>query len=158
MSMPMRRSITVDGGTYVRRGDLVLWVSYVPDGNGYQANGMDSKQPALFIGHVKRDRVKADDNKAWCLPLSDAWRYATPEGDATTYLMQRTADIGNHIGVGDTLSARRQIWDAILSRLPDLLAAREFEMVKHERHRKVVIGEVNVLVAGQQVGGTELTR
>lgn len=158
MTAAARGGISPAGGNVIRRGDLVLFMSYVPDGNGYQANGMDSKQPALCIGRVKHGHVAANDNKAWAIPLSDAWRYATPEGYPTTYLLKRTADIGNHLGLGDGVTVRRQIWTAILSYLPDVLAAYEFEMVKHQRHRKVVIGDVKVLVAGQQVGGTEITR
>ena len=134
----------------IRRGDLLIFVSYIPDGEGYRADGMDSKQPGLCLAH-KASGV----NKAWVIPLSDAWRYCSPDGFPTTWGYQRTADIGNALGLGDTTSARRQIWQAIGDYLPDLLRAYEFEMVRAERHGPGRSeGEVVVSIDGEAVAET----
>ena len=158
MSASAKGGLSPAGGNAIRRGDLVLFISFVPDGNGYQANGMDSKQPGFCIGRVKHGRVTAHDNKCWVIPLSEAWRYANSNGEPTTYFLKRTADIGNYLGLGDSLHVRRQIWEAVLNYMPDLLEAYEFEMVKHQRHKRVVVGDIEIAVAGERAGGTEITR
>lgn len=144
------------GTNVIRRGDLLLFVSYLPDGDGYQANGMDSKQPALFIAH-KASGV----NKAWAIPLSEAWKYCNADGYPTTYAFKRATDIGNHIGLGDSLHVRRQIFTMLGDYLPSLLNAKEFDMVRIERHGPGrVFGEVAVVdqTSGRVIGGTEIRR
>ncbi|MCP5230893.1 MAG: hypothetical protein H6948_02165 [Zoogloeaceae bacterium] len=136
-------------------GDVLVFVSYWPDGNGYLENGMDSKEPCMVLANKHRGRSMG---AAWVIPLSSAHAYVTPQGDPTTYLMKRTADIGNHIGMGDTADARRQVWTAICNYLPELLNAPEFEMVEDERHTRVAVGDVSAYVAGQLKGGAVIYR
>ena len=135
-----------------RRGDLLIFVSYVPDGEGYREDGMDSKEPALVLAH-KASGV----SKAWVIGLSSAWKYCNPQGYPTTWCYQVTADIGNALGLGDTTGVRRQIWQAIGDYLPELLGAFEFEMVREARHGTPRSeGDVIVRVDGDAVAEFEM--
>ncbi|MBX9609699.1 MAG: hypothetical protein K2Y51_26050 [Gammaproteobacteria bacterium] len=139
------------GGTAFRRGDLVMFVSYIPDGAGYNANGMDSKEPCLCITTHER---KSGDRKLWVIPLSTAWRYCNSDGYPTSWCYQRTADIGNMIGLGDGVQARRQIFQMIGDYLPMVLEAFEYEMVKDDRHPDIPVdGEVKVYQGGTLAAG-----
>lgn len=136
------------------RGDLLIFVSYVPDGDGYRENGMDSKQPALCLA---RHRAGRQLGAVWVIPLSEAWRYCNADGFPTTYAYKRTEDIGNFIGMGDTVQARRQIWQAIGDYLPELMRAADFEMVKDARHGPGrAVGEVALMNDGVVIGGAEI--
>ena len=119
----------------IHSGDLVIFTSYIPDGDGYQANGMDSKQPCLFIARRKHGRISNNDNRAWGIPLSDAYRYTQSNGYPTPYLFQVTSHIGHYIGLGDGYTVRKQIWEAICNYIPDMVeGAKNFDMVRDERH------------------------
>lgn len=143
---------------YTRRwehGDLLVFISYCPDGDGYLANGQDSKEPVMLIAKKRAGREKA---AAWGIPLSKAFAYASPDGFPTTYAYERTADIGNHIGLGDSLHVRRQIFAAIGDYMPELLQAEEFDMVREERHGPAKSqGEIVLMNGGQVIGGAEIT-
>ena len=141
--------------TIFTRGDLRLFISYHPDGEGYLPNGADSKEPCMVISKQRDGRAMG---KAWVIGLSSAWKYADANGYPTTWLVQKSRDIGNYIGVGDTKQACFRITSMILDYMPELLQALEYEMVEAERHKKIIVGDVAAYVAGELMGGTEITR
>ena len=141
------------GGTIIyNRGNLLAFVTYIADGNGYVDSGNDSKEPALGIGH-KASGI----NKAWVIGLSSAYKYCNADGHPTRWAYQKTEDIGNHIGMGGDLYARRQIFTLIGDCLPNLLEAFEFDMIKEDRHPIIPTrGEVAVYEGGRFFGAQEM--
>lgn len=137
----------------VKRGDLTIFLSYIADGDGYRENGSDSKQPALVIAHKG-----AGVNKAWIIPMSDAWRYCRPDGYPTDYCYLRTIDIGEHLGIGSTISARRQIFLALADFIQELMEMPEYDMVRADRGRNEtrVEGELKFMIEGELISEREM--
>lgn len=135
----------------IRRGDLLLFISYVPDGEGYHEH--DSKEPCLCIAKANAGRAMG---KVFVLAMSVAWKYMNADGHMTPFCYERAAEIADLIGLGDGIHARRQVFGAIADYMPELLRAAEFDMVSAERHTQKAYGELTAFVEGERVGHTEM--
>jgi hypothetical protein len=120
---------------------IKAFISYVDDDDG-------GKEPALCITakqHVHEPRLAV-------LALSKAWAYTSD-----TYLIQKSKEFAEHIGLGDSWMETRNVADVIMHGLDSLVMAPEYEMVQKERHyNQRSIGSVEIKSGNETVHEEEL--
>ncbi len=125
-------------GMYLRdKGEFKTFISYFDDEDG-------SKEPILCVVNRKS---RIDAKKLCGIALSAAHKYVSE-----TYLIQQAQIFARMLG-HDSWYATRQIADAIMDGLDDLVMAAEYELVEDQRHPepKKAKGEVEIRVNGDTV-------
>ena len=102
-------------------GSFYRFFDHLPDG-----------EPCMCLGTMTaRDRIKGflmpnsikEKRAAFVIPLKMAYLYAeSKSGDPSHYLMQRSFLVAKHLGLDSEKSTIKNIVDAILDGIPDLVS------------------------------------
>ena len=96
------------------------------------------EEPALLI---RAHRFLSVRKRAWVITLESAWKYVddveSPHSGHSQYMVHASAKIEEMLGLGDNVSTRFRIAEAIMDCIEDLLAMKP---MKVERERSAEIG------------------
>jgi hypothetical protein len=101
-------------------GRFILFFDHLPDGEPCLCLGSRTARD-LIPGFIVPNSVKSK-RSAFVIPLKMAYLYAeSKSGEPSHYLMQRSFLIADHLGLDTEKSTIRNIVDAILDGIPDLI-------------------------------------
>lgn len=122
-----------------------------------------NEEPALV---VRAHRFLSVRKRAYVITLESAWKYVddveSPHSGHSKYMVYASAQIESMLGLGDSISTRFRIAEAIMDCLEDLLAMKP---MKIEKEQSVSVGgtvhigdqsfEVNLDADPQTINSTE---
>jgi hypothetical protein len=123
------------------KGDIVCSLQWVND------------EPALILW----PKVKRIGSGAFVVCLSSAWKYATPQGYPTAYLVEQSIKAAEVMCLEPHNFTLKAIADAIFEHIPDLVEMPPTPQDWTGRQVEEAIGEMAVKIEGQTVTQQEIT-